>query len=364
MQPVVDPLFRLDRDERRPASRNQALRNPSTLIGKSDEVPMATPVRPTALQRRFKAEGQTLSESNDRLPEIVSDLSPLADTPDARASEWADASPAAPVSTEDVPDSDVLTAVQPETTLRAQMRISAEPTVIQGNGGAWLMAEVGPDASGGTSVGASSASAEAAGAGAGAASASVGLFGTGWTGLLGLGPLLALAAGKSSSSATPVADTPPANSVTYQLSGVLMAGPMLKAMTVTAYDSQGRVLGTTRTQEDTSTTPSSWGKYKLSFTDAVFSGGAVMLRVTDPDDAQASSQDDYLDEATGKPSDVTDLRAVVWATAPDTANSKAPVTLVVNAHITPLTTIAAELTAPLPAENGKSWVSSKTSSEL
>ena len=80
MQPVVDPLFRLDRDERRPASRNQALRNPSTLIGKSDEVPMATPVRPTALQRRFKAEGQTLSESNDRLPEIVSDLSPLADT--------------------------------------------------------------------------------------------------------------------------------------------------------------------------------------------------------------------------------------------------------------------------------------------
>ena len=136
MQPVVDPLFRLDRDERRPASRNQALRNPSTLIGKSDEVPMATPVRPTALQRRFKAEGQTLSESNDRLPEILSDLSPLADTPDARASEWADASPAAPVSTEDVPDSDVLTAVQPETTLRAQMRISAEPTVIQGNGGA------------------------------------------------------------------------------------------------------------------------------------------------------------------------------------------------------------------------------------
>jgi len=54
----------------------------------------------------------------------------------------------------------------------------------------------------------------------------------------------------------------------------------------------------------------------------------------------------------------------VLATAPNTANSKAPVTVVVDAHITPLTTIAAELTAPLPADNGKSWVSSKTSSEL
>ena len=364
MQPVVDPLFRLDHDERRPASRNQAVRTPSTLSGKSDEVPMAAPVRPNALQRRVKAEGQTLLEANDRLPEIESDLSSLSDTPGSRSSEWADAAAAAPVSTEDLPDNDVLTAVQPETTLRAQMRMSAEPTVLQGNGGAWLIAEVGPAASGGASVGASSASAEAPGAGAGASSASVGLFSTGWTGLLGLGPLLALASGQSSSSASPVANTSPVTSVTYQLSGVLMAGPMLKAMTVTAYDSQGRVLGTTTTQEDTSTTPSSWGKYKLSFTDAVFSGGAVMLRVTDPDDAQASSQDDYLDEATGKPSDVTDLRAVVWATAPDTANSKAPVTVVVDAHITPLTTIAAELTAPLPAENGKSWVSSKTSSEL
>ncbi|MFZ9574846.1 MAG: hypothetical protein ACO28I_12045, partial [Limnohabitans sp.] len=369
MQPVVDPLFRLDRDERRPASSNQAVRKPSTLIGKSDEVPMATPVRPTALQRRFKAEGQTLSESNDRLPEIVSDLSSLADTPGSRSSEWADASAAAPVSTEDVPDNDMLTAVQPETTLRAQMRISAEPTVIQGNGGAWLMAEVGSTASGGASVGASSASAEASSVGAssvgaGATTASAGLFSTGWAGLLGLGSLLAMSAGKSSSSAAPSVDAPAATAVTYQLSGVLMAGPMLKAMTVTAYDSQGRVLGTTTTQEDTSTTPSSWGQYTLSFTDAVFSGGAVMLRVTDPDDAQASSQDDYLDEATGKPSDVTDLRAVVLATAPNTANSKTPVTVVVDAHITPLTTIAAELTAPLPADNGKSWVSSKTSSEL
>ncbi|MEY2658205.1 MAG: hypothetical protein RLZZ395_1947, partial [Pseudomonadota bacterium] len=255
MQPVVDPLFRLDRDERRPTSRNQAVRTPSTLSGKPDEMPMAAPVWPNALQRRFKAEGQTLSESNDRLPEIVSDLSPLADTPDARASEWADATPAAPVSTETVPHNDVLTAVQPETTLRAQMRISAEPTVIQGNGGAWLMAEVGPAASGGASVGASSASAEASSAGAssvgaGATTASAGLFSTGWAGLLGLGSLLAMSAGKSSSSAAPSVDAPAATAVTYQLSGVLMAGPMLKAMTVTAYDSQGRVLGTTTTQED------------------------------------------------------------------------------------------------------------------
>jgi len=166
MQPVVDPLFLLDRDERRPASRNQAVRTPSTGNGKSDEVSLAVPLRPNALHQRVKAEGGSLPKVNDRLPEIVSDLSSLADTPGSRSSEWADAAAAAPVSTEDLPDNDMLTAVQPETTLRAQMRISAEPTVIQSNGGAWLMAEVGPAASGGTSVGASSASAEASSVGA------------------------------------------------------------------------------------------------------------------------------------------------------------------------------------------------------
>ena len=179
----------------------------------------------------------------------------------------------------------------------------------------------------------------------------------GWLGALGAG-LVALAGGRGGGSSP--ADEP---AVTFTISGGLMAGPIINtALTVTAYDASGNVLGSTTTHQADDTGVGGVGYYTLTLSRPGFNGGAVLLRVTDP---SPGGLNDYIDEATGLPVDIGDLRALVYlppsqgnATASASSNTSAdtPITSTqVKAYITPLTTLAAELIAPLPKSDRDIW---------
>jgi hypothetical protein len=127
-------------------------------------------------------------------------------------------------------------------------------------------------------------------------------------------------------------------------------------------DANGQVLGTTTTHQDNQTGAGGYGYYTLTINHPGFSGGAVLLRVSDP---TSGAHDDYIDEATGLSVDVTDLRAVVVVERSQNSSTRAGTStsttsldahaLQVTAHITPLTTLAAELIAPLPQTTGGGW---------
>ena len=182
-------------------------------------------------------------------------------------------------------------------------------------------------------VGDSVPAASSAEAGASVLSGNAGLVALG---VLGAAGLASHGGGSSSSTQT----TTPATGLTVSLTGGLTAGPVVKSLHVTAYDRNGNKLG----EADTDAS----GKYTLTIASSkVFNGGAVLLQVSDP----AGGANDYRDEATGQLADITDLRAVVFVSAPTSGTS---VTLP-SVQITPLTTLAAELLAPLPTSTGSVW---------
>lgn len=165
--------------------------------------------------------------------------------------------------------------------------------------------------------------------------------GSGWLGLLGAAALLAGAAGGSKGSAestTSPTPVPPPTGLAATLTGVLMAGPMIKPLLVSAFDAKGKLLDAKFTD--------STGRYTLSIDKTVqFQGGVVLLQVTDPD---TSTKKDYIDEATGQYVDVTDLRALTYV---DPAQTDVTLT----AQITTLTTLAAERLAPLSSQPKTPW---------
>ncbi len=145
----------------------------------------------------------------------------------------------------------------------------------------------------------------------------------------------------------------------FTLSGGLLAGPIInKSLIVTAYDANGQVLGSTTTHQDNQTASGGYGYYTLTINHPAFSGGVVLLRVSDPTPGMAN---DFIDEATGLPTDIADLRAVLVVERPQNSTSTGTsqnigeTALQVTAYITPLTTLAAELIAPLPAAAGGVW---------
>lgn len=227
--------------------------------------------------------------------------------------------------------------------LIAQARVVAEPPVLSDAAGV--------TSSGVTSADATSAGAPSAPAGGGApatpaAAASGGGSWLGWVALLGGGVLLGVAK-KGSSNDSPVTPTDTTASegvLSLTLNGVLMAGPMLKPLTVTAFDAQGNELGSTTTSVDAP------GKYSLNIDKSKrFKGGPVLLQVSDPTaNDPTTGQNDFTDEATGKPADIGDLRSVVFVDPLTTTNNSA-----LSFHITKLTTLAAERIAPLPSSG--SW---------
>ncbi len=184
-----------------------------------------------------------------------------------------------------------------------------------------------------------------------------------WLGLLAAGMGYRVVAHHGDPDADTVSAQEPG--LAFTLSGGLLAGPIINpSLVVTAYDANGQVLGTTTTHQDNQTGAGGYGYYTLTINHPGFSGGAVLLRVSDP---TAGSGDDYIDEATGLPVDVTDLRAVVIVERPQNSSTRTSTSttststsldanaLQVTAHITPLTTLAAELIAPLPQTTGGGW---------
>ena len=155
-------------------------------------------------------------------------------------------------------------------------------------------------------------------------------------------------------------NTPPAipeenGGLSLTLSGDIMAGPVIKPMTVTAYDAQGKELGSTTTD---SKTP---GSYTLSIASSKqFMGGAVVLRVTDPTQADADKGNkDFIDEATGQAKNLPDLRALIHVDSNSTTKNGT-----VSAHITPLTTLAAERLMPSDGTSHGTLPSSLTAADI
>ena len=183
----------------------------------------------------------------------------------------------------------------------------------------------------------------------------------GWLGLLAAGAGHRVVPHHGDHDAATVSAQEPG--LAFTVSGGLLAGPIINpSLIVTAYDANGQVLGSTTTHQDNQTGAGGYGYYTLTINHPGFSGGAVLLRVSDP---TSGAHDDYIDEATGLSVDVTDLRAVVVVERSQNSSTRASTStsttsldahaLQVTAHITPLTTLAAELIAPLPQTTGGGW---------
>ena len=94
-----------------------------------------------------------------------------------------------------------------------------------------------------------------------------------------------------------------AGAVGFILSGIVTAGPVIAGhgLEVRVYDANGNQLGTTSVSDD--------GRYTLTITSSY--SGLILIRVVDTNPA-----DDYQDEASGDPKDLTtDLRVIVQAPA-------------------------------------------------
>ena len=175
-----------------------------------------------------------------------------------------------------------------------------------------------------------------------ATTVSGGFFTFGWPVWLGVGSLAVVAGSRHGGSSSDTPSTPTDPPTTYTITGGLLAGPIIKPLTVTAYDAQGHELGRVNTAAN--------GDYTLVFSSPAFTGGVLLLRVTDPTPNDASA--DFIDEANG-PSQITDMRAVVYVNPPASSGAslstgRTPVSVTLNTYITPLSTLAAELIAPLP----------------
>ena len=355
MQPETDPIVRLDRDERLLAERHKPSRVTSQSRAQSRAVSLDDPSLqrvPDRGERRVESPRADFNPFNEAAEDAdtieVSHTEPL-----ARASQ----TPGSPDSASAADGLDMPAPREPELPLRAQSSTTVDgvtwsPSVLVRDpmatmlldASGLLLADAGSAALGSEISGAASTSAAA---GAATASATGGFLSMVWPAVLGVGSLAVLASSKHSSGSSPATpDTttqPPTTPVTpqavsYTISGGLMAGPILKPLKVTAYDAQGRELGTAMTVES-STGVIGFGNYTITFTDPSFTGGAVLLRVTDTDTTSDVKDKDFLDEATHASANITDLRAVVYVAPPAETTGKSSLSASVTAYITPLADI-------------------------